>query len=133
MIKLGQLLGPIAMAQMHEIFKGFKIHVDDTSVKIQEKGNGRTKTNKFWVFIGGPGTFTHIVFKVTATRNSETANELLRGYCGHVQVDACSVYNQFFNLGGAKEVGCWSHVFRRFDEIKNIDKRAQRTAKWSAA
>jgi transposase len=125
MMKLGQLLEPIARAQMREIMNGFKIHTDDTNVDVLAPGNGATQKVKVWVLIGGEEDRTQIVYVTTPSRTTEEVLALFGGYEGYLQVDACGVYDALFKLGMATEVGCMSHVFRKFADIVDLDRRAR--------
>jgi len=125
MMQLGWLLEPIQSAQEYEIRNGFKIHLDDTNILIQDKEAGGTRKEKIWVFLGGAPDHPEIVFKTTASRTKDVVLELLSAYRGYLQVDACSVYDELFKRGMATEVGCFSHVFRKFYDIKEVESRAR--------
>lgn len=44
------LLEPLVDAIKHHVLKGQAIFADDTPVKLQAKGNGKTKTARFWAY-----------------------------------------------------------------------------------
>ena len=125
MIRLGDMLTPIALAQKREILSGFKIHTDDSNVYVLAPGTGSTKEAKVWVLIGGDDDRTQIVYLTTPGRTSAEVLKLFGKYKGFLQVDACGVYDALFELGEATEVGCWSHVFRKFADIVDLDRRAR--------
>jgi transposase len=66
----------------------------------------------------------HILFSFTERQRSEDVATLFKGYAGHIQADACSVYNALFRPADPDapddelptEVGCWSHARRKFFE-----------------
>ena len=66
----------------------------------------------------------HILFNFTERQRSEDVVTLFKGYGGHIQADACSVYNALFRPADPDapddelptEVGCWSHARRKFFE-----------------
>ena len=66
----------------------------------------------------------HILFNFTERQRSEDVVTLFKGYAGHIQADACSVYNALFRPSDPDapddelptEVGCWSHARRKFFE-----------------
>jgi len=66
----------------------------------------------------------HILFNFTERQRSEDVVTLFKGYAGHIQADACSVYNALFRPADPDapddelptEVGCWSHARRKFFE-----------------
>lgn len=122
MIWLGRLLAPIVRAQEQEISRGFKLHADDTDVRVQAPGT--CDRVRVWVLIGG-AICSEIVFKYTEARTSETVLRLFGSYRGYMQVDACGVYNALYVDGQRVECGCWSHVFRKFEELLPVDSRVK--------
>ena len=122
MIWLGKLLQPIARAQEREILSGFKVHADDTAVRVLAPG--QSDLVRVWVLIGGTDC-REIVFKFSEARTTETVLSLMGSYRGYLQVDACGVYDALYRDGTIKETGCWSHVFRKFEEVLAVDSRAQ--------
>lgn len=73
----------------------------------------------------------HVFFEFLARETSATIGELFRGFAGYVQADAKSVYNLLYlppdqrpppvdddapDLAERAEVGCWSHLRRKFWE-----------------
>lgn len=122
MIWLGKLLSPLVRAQEQEILNGFKLHADDTEMRVQAPG--QCDRLRVWVLIGGMDC-REIVFKYTEARTTETVLRLLGSYRGYLQVDACGTYDALYADGKRIECGCWSHVFRRFDELVAVDSRAK--------
>ena len=122
MIWLGKLLAPLVRAQEQEILSGFKLHADDTEMRVQALG--QCDRLRVWVLIGGKDC-REIVFKYTEARTSETVLSLLGSYRGYLQVDACGAYDALYADGERIEVGCWSHVFRKFEEVFVVDARAR--------
>ena len=74
----------------------------------------------------------HVFFEFLARETSATIGELFRGFSGYVQADAKSVYNLLYlppdqrpppddedppDLAERAEVGCWSHLRRKFWEV----------------
>lgn len=122
MIWLGKLLTPLAAAQEREILSGFKLHADDTDVRVLAPG--QADRVRVWVLIGGTDC-REIVFKYTESRTTETVLRLLGSYQGYLQVDACGVYDALYVDGKRIEVGCWSHCFRKLEEVLAVDSRVK--------
>jgi len=121
MIWLGKLLQPIVRAQEREILGGFKCHADDTEMRVLAPGvSDRVRV---WVLIGADGR--ERVFKYTEARTSAAVRSILGAFAGHLQVDACGTYDVLYEDGRIIEVGCWSHVLRKFEEVLAVDSRAQ--------
>lgn len=122
MIWLGKLLAPIVRAQEREILGGFKVHADDTVVRVLAPG--QADEVRVWVLIGGADS-REIVFKYTESRTTQAVLSVMGSYKGYLQVDACGVYDALYADGKIAEVGCWSHCFRKFEEVQKVDSRAK--------
>ncbi|MCK6470908.1 MAG: IS66 family transposase [Planctomycetes bacterium] len=122
MIWLGRLLDPIAKAQEREIEKVFKRHADDTEVRVLAPG--KCDRVRVWVVIGEVEGGKEYVFRFTEERTAVTVAQVLGAHVGYLQVDACGAYDGLYKNGKLIEVGCWSHVFRKFEEVLTVDSRA---------
>ena len=123
MVWLGKLLRPLSHAQERELFGAFKRHADDTEMRVLAPGiSDRVRV---WVVLGDVGGGREIIFKYTEARTSETVKSVLGGHAGYLQVDACGAYDKLYLEGRLIEVGCWSHVFRKFEDLKMMDIRAR--------
>ena len=98
------------------IFEGDVLFTDDTVIPLQEKGNGKLKKARMWVYVregtGPPLT----VYEFSIDRTKKRPLEFLDGYKGYVHADAYSGYDELFRKAGITEVGCWAHASRKFDE-----------------
>jgi len=66
-----------------------KIHTDDTPVPVLEPGNGKTKTGRLWIYLGGgKGAPPCAVYEYTPTRAQAGPMAFLKGYQGYLQADA---------------------------------------------
>jgi transposase len=122
MVWLGELLKPLARAQEEEILAGFKLHTDDTVVRVWALE--QCDWVRVWVLLGGESA-REIIFKYTEKRDAAAVKEILGAYEGHLQVDACGVYDQLYENGKLKETGCWSHAQRKFEDVALVDSRAK--------
>jgi transposase len=113
-MKIGELLGPIAQAMRREILTGTYIQADETTVDVQrhETKKGRNHQAYLWQFGNPRGT---VVFDFRLTRGGVAAQEFLRGFRGLLQTDGYGGYN---DAGGPAVVraGCWAHARRGFVE-----------------
>lgn len=114
------LLSPIVEHMKQSVLNSRKIHTDDTSVPVQEKGRNQTRKSYLWVYIGDD---EDVVFDYTPSRSREGPLNFLGDYAGYVQADAYSGYDEFFNNSAATEVGCWAHVRRKFYDAQTTDRR----------
>lgn len=123
MIWLGKLLQPIARAQEREILGSFKLHADDTEVRVLSAE--QSDRVRVWVLIGDGSAGRELVFKYTEARTSAAVRRILGAYAGYLQVDACGVYDALYKDGRRIEVGCWSHVLRKAEDVALVDSRAK--------
>jgi transposase len=117
----------------HALRSAFCISTDATGVCVQdlyshEKGRQPTKKGHFLVMIADRD---HILFEYLEKENGKAIHDRFRGFTGHVQADAKSVFNLLFaDVDELKtkqpdiehdgcvrvEVGCWYHARKRFWE-----------------
>jgi transposase len=123
MLWLGRLLRPLANAQDRELKKAFKRHADDTEMRVLAVAE--CDRVRVWVVLGDVEGGREVRFSFTETRTSATTEEVLGEHHGYLQVDACGTYDALFRERPLIEVGCWSHVLRRFEEVEAVDSRAK--------
>jgi hypothetical protein len=88
------------------------IGTDDTGVKVLDRRLEFARTGRIWPYVGD-ARHPVIVYDYTPTRARAGPAKFLEGYRGHLQADAYSVYDAFFQSGrGLIEVGCWMHARR---------------------
>jgi len=111
--KSADLLVPLVLRMHGKILQSPKINTDDTPIPIKsKKRRGSTYNGYLWVYIDDKG---NVVFDFTPNRSREGPIKFLGDYCGFVQADAYSGYDEFFRKGNATEVGCHSHARRKFE------------------
>ena len=105
------------------------MHTDDTPVKVQAKGRGKTKTGRFWVYLGDP-SHPQAVFDYTPSRKRDGPMGFLKDWGRdekrYLQADAFGGYDGIYagQAGGdVVEVACWAHARRRFYEARRSDHR----------
>jgi transposase len=132
---VGDKLGDTIVKAMasHALATAFCISTDATGVAIQpiyshEKGSGPCQKSHFLVMIADRD---HIVYEYLPKENGRAIYERFRGFSGHVQSDAKSVFNLLFvNAQELRQrapevdhdgctrvaVGCWYHCRKGFWE-----------------
>jgi transposase len=121
--QVADLLSPIYDAMVAEVLKSKRIHTDDTTVQLQEKGSGKTRTARFWTYVGDEA-HPQTVYTFTLSRNRDGPQKFLKGYSGYLQADAYGGYDGLYVSGSIREVACWAHARRKFDEAQNTNPRA---------
>jgi transposase len=116
-LKVGELLIPLAGAMRQELLSGSYIQADETPVQVLEEGRGRNHQAYLWQY-GRPGG--SVVFDFRAGRGRDGPKRFLGGFEGLLQTDGYAAYDR---VGGARMVhaACWSHVERYFAEILQLN------------
>ena len=132
--KLGaaELLAVLRPALIAHVLAAPRVHSDDTTLPLLEKGRGTTKTARLWGYLGAgarqgnDGTWVEhapaVVFEFTESREGRHPQRFLKPYSGYLQVDAYSGYDALFASGRVIEVGCLAHARRRFFEVAKTQK-----------
>jgi transposase len=128
----GELLAVLRAPLIAHVLAAPRVHSDDTTLPLLEKGRGSTKTARLWGYLGAgsrqtpEGTWIEhppaAVFEFTESREAVHPSRFLKGYSGYLQVDAYSGYEAIFKTGRVIEVGCLAHSRRRFFEIAKTQK-----------
>ncbi len=122
---VGATLGAIVEACAAEAMQSaFCLSTDATGVSIQPEplGDGRRQPCRKGHFFVVLADRDHIFFEYQAKHTSSAVCDMFRGFSRYVQADAHAIYDALYRgeanpEGDApKEVGCWSHVRRKFWE-----------------
>jgi transposase len=115
-MRVGDLLIPIAAAMGRELLQGTYIQADETPVDVQLRdGKGQNHQAYLWQY-GKPGGSA--VFDFRLGRSREGPRQFLGNFEGILQTDGYAAYEQ---VGGPKMVHavCWAHSRRKFvDALK---------------
>jgi len=98
------------------VFEDNIIFTDDTVIPLQEKGKGKLKKARMWVYVRGGTGPSLIFYEFSIDRTKKRPLDFLEGYKGYVHADAYSGYDELFRKEEIIEVGCWAHARRKFDE-----------------
>jgi len=115
-MRVGELLIPIAAAMKRELLAGTYIQADETPVGVQTHDKrGRNHQAYIWQY-GSPGK--GVVFDFRMGRDREGPKSFLGGFQGILQTDG---YRAYDGVGGPKIVhaACLAHARRKFvDAVK---------------
>jgi transposase len=106
------------------------IHTDDTPVRVLDRTLDRTRTGRFWVYVGDK-LHPYTVFAYTPNRTRDGPQQFLKGWSGYLQADAFGGYDGIYagEAGGhVIEVACWAHARRKFYDARNSDAAASTQA-----
>ena len=116
-MRVGELLIPIAAAMRQELLAGSYIQADETPVDVQTH-DGRGKNHQAWLWqYGRPGG--NVVFDFRLGRGRDGPKWFLGQFEGILQSDGYAAYE---HVGGPKIVhaGCWAHSRRKFFEALKL-------------
>ena len=116
-MRVGELLSPIAAAIGRELVSGTYIQADETPVGVQmHDGRGKNHQAYLWQY-GKPGA--HVVFDFRLGRGRDGPKRFLGQFEGILQTDGYAAYEQ---VGGPKIVHacCWAHSRRKFIEALKL-------------
>ena len=102
-----------------------KLHADDTPVTVLvPEGTGTVrKEGRFWAYcldqsLHDPSVKPMVVFRFSPGRSGQYPQAFLKDFTGYLQADAFAGFAPLFVSGKVKEVACWAHARRKFDELK---------------
>ncbi len=117
-LKVGELLIPMASAMRQELIRGSYIQADETPVDVQmHEGRGKNHQAYLWQYSRPRGT---VVFDFRLGRGRDGPKQFLGQFEGLLQTDGYAAYDQ---IGGPKIVhaGCWSHAERYFSDAVQLN------------
>lgn len=117
-MRVGELLIPIAGAMGRELLGGSYIQADETTVDVQmHDGRGQNHQAYLWQY-GRPGG--GVVFDFQLGRGRDGPKNFLGQFAGILQTDGYGAYER---VGGPGIVhaGCWSHSRRKFFEAAKLN------------
>jgi transposase len=121
------VLGPLVDLMRQRVLQSKVIHTDDTPVKVQDRSLDRTRTGRFWVYVGDDD-HPQTVFTYTPSRSRDGPLEFLRDWGKddqvYLQADAFGGYDGIYRGeagGDVTEVACWAHARRKFYDAQHSD------------
>lgn len=117
-MRVGELLIPIAEVMRRELVGGSYIQADETTVDVQlHDGSGQNHQAYLWQY-GRPGGGA--VFDFRLGRGRDGPKKFLEQFEGILQTDGYAAYD---HVGGPKMVHacCWAHARRKFFEAAKLN------------
>jgi transposase len=124
--KCTKLLERVSDAIRDHVFEAQAIFMDDTTVKLLQKGKGcgknKTKTARLWVYARKENTWASgappaVWYQFSTSRGAEHPSKHLESYEGFAHADAYAGYNDAYRTGRVKEMACIAHVRREFFDL----------------
>jgi transposase len=120
------LLQPLVDAIGNHVMASVKIHADDTPVRVQAPGTGKTKTGRLWVYVRDnrswrPTESAAALYHYSPDRKGERPRAHLKAFAGYLQADGYAGFEQLYVPGrlpgDIHEVACWAHVRRKIHDV----------------
>jgi transposase len=116
MRQISDLLWPLYVLMREEVLASRAIHTDDTPVGLREKGRTTNRTSYVWVYLGDE-QHPYTVYDFSEGRTQKTVKNFIGGkFSGYMHADAFKGYDTVYVDGKVKEVGCWSHLRRKYTD-----------------
>jgi transposase len=119
--RLAELLTPVYVLMIQRAVASKVLHTDDTPLPVQEKGRGKTRLGRVWVYVGDQN-HPYTVYDYTVSRSRDGPAKFLASFSGYLQADAYPGYDAIYNgLTGSNsvvEVACWAHTRRYFYDAR---------------
>jgi transposase len=120
-------LTPLYDLLIEEVLASRVLHTDDTPVAVLDPRLGKTRTGRFWVYVGDDA-HPYIVFDYTPNRARDGPLAFLHNWGRdeprYLQADAFGGYDGIYagQAGGqVVEAACWAHARRKFFEARASD------------
>lgn len=112
-------LYPLFYAQMKVVLASRYVHMDETTIPINDRENSTRKGYIWSVVDGTPQSKGLFFFYRGGSRSQEVMSLILDGYKGAVQVDGYKAYEALQNLPSIILLYCMAHTRRKFESIKD--------------
>lgn len=124
--KCTKLLERVSDAIRDHVLTGKAIFMDDTTVKLLQKGKGRgknkAKTARLWVYARderpwGSTSPPAAWYQFSTSREAKHPSQHLQTYEGFAHADAYAGYNDAYRTGRVTEMACMVHIRREFVKV----------------
>jgi transposase len=117
MAQAAERLEPLCSLMARRVRASRIIWTDDTTVPVWDPTLPKTRTGRFWVYLGDTGN-PYCVYDFTPRHNRDGPERFLAGFAGYLQADAFAGYNRLCAGPNVIRVACWAHARRKFYEAQ---------------
>jgi transposase len=122
MAQAAELFGPLYHLMIKRVRGSRIIWTDDTTVPVWDPTLPKTRTGRFWVYLGDVLN-PYCVYDFTPRRTRDGPERFLKGFAGYLQADAFSGYDRICAGSKVIRVACWAHARRKFYDARRTDPR----------
>jgi transposase len=102
---------------------GQAIFADDTPVKLQAPGAGKTKTARLWAYARDERPWASeappaVWYRFSIDRKAMRPGEHLKDYEGWMHADGYAGFEELYRSGRVREVACMAHIRRKFVDVQ---------------
>ena len=113
-------LSPLVAEMKKQTLANRCLHVDETSVKVQQKG--KCRQSWVWIYLAAdPNAPPYHFYEFCEDRSQRHARTFLKDYNGTIHADAWSGYVAMDAEGKLKWSACWAHGRRKFENASDGD------------
>lgn len=117
-----RLLEPLADAIGRHVQDGSALFADDTPVKMQAPGIGKTATARFWTYVRDERPWAGDAppaawYRFSIDRKGERPIGHLANYTGWMHADGYAGFGDLYRSGRVDEVACMAHIRRKFVDV----------------
>lgn len=130
-MRVGELLEPIAAAMRRELLSRNYIQADETPIEVQmHDGRGKNHQAYLWQYSepGGMGSGGIVLFDFQMGRGREAPKRMLRDFAGILQTDGYAAYDKV-GAPGMVQAACWAHARRKFVEALKLNAKDAEAAR----
>ncbi|MDA1325626.1 MAG: IS66 family transposase [Proteobacteria bacterium] len=118
-----RLLEPLADAIGRHVRRGQAIFADDTPVKMQAPGTGKTKTARFWTYARDERPWAGSAppaawYRFSIDRKAMRPRAHLKEFEGWMHADGYAGFEELYRSGRVREVACMAHIRRKFVDVQ---------------
>lgn len=122
------LIEPLIDALGDYVLSAYKLHADDTPIRVLAPGTGKTRTGRLWAYVrddrpAGSTDPPAVWFRYSPDRKGERPRTHLQPFRGVLQADAYGGFNGLYDRVKEPliEAACWAHARRKFFDVQAAD------------
>jgi len=119
---VAELLLPLTESIRSHVLAGQALFADDTVVKYQAPGKGKTATGRIWSYSRDERNWNEeahpaVWYQFSQDRKGEHPTSHLEGFEGWMHADGYAGFNPLYRNKKVGEVACLAHMRRKFTDI----------------
>jgi transposase len=126
------LIDPLIDALGDYVLSTYKLHADDTPIRVLAPGTGKTRTGRLWAYVrddrpSGSTDPPAVWFRYSPDRKGERPRAHLEPFRGVLQADAYGGFNGLYDRvkDPLIEAACWAHARRKFFDVHAAESSPQ--------